>query len=333
VNAASSDGNGKVTIAVGTTVKTGTGSLATSVSAVTMAEADKPVKPTGGAIVSPVVNFGPNGATFDKPATILINYTESLIPAGTAETSLVVAFFDGTKWVPLADSKIDAVANTATGTTTHFTPFAVISAGAPAPAPTPVPPTTTPPTTPAPTPVPPTTTPPTTPAPAPAPAPAVKINSPAAGTTITGTSVTIDVTPSNFQVVAPGAPNAANQGHIHYYLDVTIPTDPTKGAVTAAGTYQAVQTTTANWTNLTPGQHTLGVQLVNNDHKPLVPPVTATVTITVQAPAPATTTPPPATTTPPAKTTGGTNVGLIIGIIGGVVVVAALIFVIARRKK
>lgn len=69
---------------------------------------------------------------------------------------------------------------------------------------------------------------------------------------------------------------------MHYYLDVDIPITPRQAAVTAAGTYKSVQTTSVTWNNLSPGKHTLGVQLVHNDHTPLSPPVTAKVTVTVQ---------------------------------------------------
>ncbi len=39
------------------------------------------------------------------------------------------------------------------------------------------------------------------------------------------------------------------------------------------------------WENMAPGEHTFGVQLVNNNHTPLDPPVTAAVMVTVESPA------------------------------------------------
>ncbi len=137
-------------------------------------------------------------------------------------------------------------------------------------------------------------------------APAVRITSPAAGATVPAGSVTVNIEASNFQIVPVGGTAAAGQGHVHYYLDVTIPTAAGQPAVSAAGTYKAVPATTATWDNLAPGSHTFGVQLVNNNHTPLSPPVTATVTVTVAAAtttATTTTTRPPTTTTTAATTT------------------------------
>ncbi|MBI4284088.1 MAG: DUF4399 domain-containing protein [Chloroflexi bacterium] len=132
-----------------------------------------------------------------------------------------------------------------------------------------------------------TTTPPAATAPA---APSIKISSPASGATITGNSVQVMVAVSNFEIVPPGGAVTAGKGHVHYYLDVTIPTASGERAVTAAGTYKATTETSLTWDNLTPGTHTLGVQLVNSDHTPLSPAVTAEITITVSASA---STPPP----------------------------------------
>ena len=145
------------------------------------------------------------------------------------------------------------------------------AAPAPAPKPTPAP-------APAPAPTP-------APTPAPAAAPTVKITTPAAGATVSAGNVQVSVQVSNFELVPPGA-NAAGKGHLHYYLDVEIPTTPGKGAVSAPGTYKATPGTTATWDNVTAGSHTFGVQLVNGDHTPLSPPVTAKVTVTVGAAAP-----------------------------------------------
>ena len=159
-----------------------------------------------------------------------------------------------------------------------FLTLTLVMAGCtqPKPAPTPTPtPAPAPAPVPAPTPVPP-------PPPAPAPAPTLKITKPAAGATLQPGSVQVSVEVTNLQLVPPGA-NAPGQGHLHYYLDVTIPTTPGKGAVTAAGTYKATPGTTATWDNVTAGSHTFGVQLVNSDHTPLSPPVTAQVTVTVGA--------------------------------------------------
>ena len=70
---------------------------------------------------------------------------------------------------------------------------------------------------------PPTTQPPATPA-----APTVTITSPAAGASVAPGTVSVSINISNFQVVPPGGAKAAGQGHIHYYRDITIPTDPAR---------------------------------------------------------------------------------------------------------
>ncbi len=116
--------------------------------------------------------------------------------------------------------------------------------------------------------------------------PGVTITSPQAGAIITGNSVTVSVQPANFSIVNKlGQPNVIGEGHVHYYLDVEPPTTPGQPAVTAAGTYAATTNTSYIWSNLTSGNHTFAVQLVNNNHTPLTPPVTARVTVQVAPPA------------------------------------------------
>jgi hypothetical protein len=86
---------------------------------------------------------------------------------------------------------------------------------------------------------------------------------------------------SNFKLVdKPGEPNVAGEGHIHYFLDVDPPTEPGKPAVTAAGTYGDTADTVYWWTDIGKGPHTFSVELVNNDHTPLNPPVIAQARIT-----------------------------------------------------
>jgi hypothetical protein len=142
-------------------------------------------------------------------------------------------------------------------------------------------------------------------------------------------SVTVSISPQNFQIVPPGTTIVPGQGHVHYYIDSTIPTTPGQPAVlTDATKYKASQSTSNVWENVTPGTHTFGVQLVNVNHTPLDAPVTATVTVTVAA---QTTTAPPSPT-PSEPAPGGPNWALIIGIIAAVVVVAVIIILVARRK-
>ena len=112
--------------------------------------------------------------------------------------------------------------------------------------------------------------------------PTLDIIAPAAGSIVPAGIVTVSVAVTNLILVPPALANVPGQGHLHYYLDVAIPTTPGVPAVTGVGTYQATPGTTATWTGVLPGLHTLGAQLVNNDHTPLIPPVTTTITVTVQ---------------------------------------------------
>jgi len=169
------------------------------------------------------------------------------------------------------------------------------------------------------------------------PAPSVSITSPAAGATITGNSVNVTVSPQNFQVVAPGGAPVAGQGHLHFYMDVAVPTTPGVPAVTAQGTYHVSQGNSQIWENVTPGQHTFSVQLVNNNHTPFEPPVTASVTVTVQAPQP-TATPAPTEPAAPASSSngggGGLGTGALVGIsIGTAALIGLLSVYVIRRKK
>jgi hypothetical protein len=96
--------------------------------------------------------------------------------------------------------------------------------------------------------------------------------------------ITVTVSLANFNPVDKlGQANAPGEGHIHYYLDAEAPTEPGKPAVTAPGTYAATSATSYTWKNVTPGTHTFWVQLVNNDHTPLSPPVVIKVVVTVSA--------------------------------------------------
>jgi hypothetical protein len=113
--------------------------------------------------------------------------------------------------------------------------------------------------------------------------PDIQISSPEDGETVSG-DVTIEVDVDNFDIVDNlGEPAEEGEGHVHFYLDVAqVPTTPGQPAVTAEGTYHAEAATSYTWEDLEPGEHTLAVQLTNNDHTPLDPPVTARITVTVE---------------------------------------------------
>ncbi len=126
---------------------------------------------------------------------------------------------------------------------------------------------------------------------APAPTPSAVITSPEDGSTIPAGDVTVSIQVSNFNVVdKQGQANASGEGHIHYFLDVDAPTTPGKPAIPASGVWAHVADTTHTFGNVAAGTHTISVELVNNDHTPLTPPVVVKVAVTVEA---AATTPTP----------------------------------------
>ncbi len=128
------------------------------------------------------------------------------------------------------------------------------------------------------------------------PPPMLVITSPSNNSTVPAEAVSVTVQVSNFKVVdKQGQVNAPREGHVHYYLDIDAPTAAGQPAIPASGIWAHVAATSYTFTNVGLGMHTITVQLVNNDHTPLVPPVVAKVMIAVTAGT--TTAPPP----PPAN--------------------------------
>ena len=115
--------------------------------------------------------------------------------------------------------------------------------------------------------------------------PTLDIASPSDGATVSPGDVAVKLDVANFEVVDKlGEAASVGEGHIHFYIDVDeLPTEAGKPAVTAdQNTYHAAKETSHTWKNVAAGEHVLGAQLVNNDHTPLDPPVTAKVKVTVQ---------------------------------------------------
>jgi len=106
--------------------------------------------------------------------------------------------------------------------------------------------------------------------------PAIVIIAPKAGATVGAGDLDVKVDTQNFKVVDKiGQSSAPGEGHLAYYLDTNpVPTNAGQPAVTGAN---AVETTdhSHTWHNVAPGSHKVAVQLVNNDHMPLNPPVVA----------------------------------------------------------
>ena len=110
----------------------------------------------------------------------------------------------------------------------------------------------------------------------------VTILSPEEGASIAAGNVTVEVNLTNFTLVEPtGQPNAPGEGHLHYYLDAVVPTNASAPAIPETGGYVISTNTSYTWENVTPGEHNLSVQVVHNDHTPLIPLVYDTVNVTV----------------------------------------------------
>jgi hypothetical protein len=141
----------------------------------------------------------------------------------------------------------------------------------------------------------------------------VKIVAPAQGSDVTAGDLKVSVDVKKFDIVDKlGQAPKDGEGHIHYYLDAgEIPTRDGQPAVTNdERTYHAQATKEYTWPNVSVGEHTFAVQLVNNDHTPLRPPVIAQVTVRVRAPGGATLPPRSPTASPvgsPGETTAPTE--------------------------
>ncbi len=109
----------------------------------------------------------------------------------------------------------------------------------------------------------------------------VTITSPEEGADVTAGNVTVSVNVTNFTLIEPtGQLNAPGEGHLHYYLDAPVPTNESAPAIPETGGYVVSANTSYTWENVTAGEHNLSVQLVNNDHTPLIPLMFETVNVT-----------------------------------------------------
>jgi hypothetical protein len=88
---------------------------------------EPPAPPSNMPIIGMAYDFGPDGATFDPPVTITVEYDVALLPEGVAEEDLVIAYFDVEtgEWIELA-GVVDPIAHTVTAQVSHFTRFAVL---------------------------------------------------------------------------------------------------------------------------------------------------------------------------------------------------------------
>lgn len=114
----------------------------------------------------------------------------------------------------------------------------------------------------------------------PARAPSITMVRPKAGATIHGRSLRVSVLVKRFnprhEQFQPPVPR---EGHVHFYLDVK--TLPTTHAYPSPVPYRSISGTAYTWAGVSPGRHTVAVQLVGNDHVPLRPQAKDRVTVTV----------------------------------------------------
>jgi len=84
--------------------------------------------PADSLIVSSVFDLGPDGAEFDPPAPLSIEYSRSQLPVGVDESDLVIAYFDDDtgEWLAL-DSVVDEEAGVVETEVSHFTEFCLLA--------------------------------------------------------------------------------------------------------------------------------------------------------------------------------------------------------------
>jgi len=131
VIAESKDGKVELAIDENTVGQTKKGKRLTKITIAKMK--DPPAPPEDSIIIGRVYDLGPEGATFNSPATLTFTYDPTLLPADVAEENLVIAMWDkeAGEWVNLV-STVDPVANTITARVSHFTAFTVIAYTRPA---------------------------------------------------------------------------------------------------------------------------------------------------------------------------------------------------------
>jgi hypothetical protein len=135
VTISSNDNNLLLQIPAGTVGLTSNGAPETQISITPMTTSS--AFQTSAGRVSLVYDCTPSGTTFNPPAIIRLSYDPTLVPAGIAETSLQIAYYDNSTstWITLP-STVDNVNHIITAQISHFTPYAVtygVNAVTPAP--------------------------------------------------------------------------------------------------------------------------------------------------------------------------------------------------------
>ncbi|MHB8085604.1 MAG: Ig domain-containing protein [Dehalococcoidia bacterium] len=87
------------------------------------AETNPPAATDNSTLLS-AYSFSPSGAVFAPAATITLKYDVSSVPAGVSESSLYIAYWDGSTWQPLA-STVDTTNKLVSASVSHFSIYAV----------------------------------------------------------------------------------------------------------------------------------------------------------------------------------------------------------------
>ena len=132
----SNGGSATITPSTGGTVATADGKVVVEIPAGALAgTAPVEITVTPAAVGDPadesmipgsVVEFGPDGITFEKPVTIKLTYNPALIPSGVPEQHLRLQTFDEDAgvWRPVDGTTVDVVTNTVTADVRHFSEYA-----------------------------------------------------------------------------------------------------------------------------------------------------------------------------------------------------------------
>lgn len=129
--AKSTDYRAAVTFQPGTTGVTQQGE---PLSEITVTEKqDPPPPPADAEVIGLAYDFGPEGASFDQPATIRLSYDQAQLPENVTEENLIIAVWDSQlqEWVRL-ESTVDPVNNIITAEVTHFSLYNILAYTRPA---------------------------------------------------------------------------------------------------------------------------------------------------------------------------------------------------------
>jgi hypothetical protein len=87
-----------------------------------------PSPPSGESIIGFMADFLPAGAVFTMPLSVTFDYDPALLPPGTDDGNLSLAFYDTQtgQWTT-CDSTIDPANHSLTGYISHFTLYAVLA--------------------------------------------------------------------------------------------------------------------------------------------------------------------------------------------------------------